>query len=132
MVTAVDEGRIQRVFEKELERGCDNQLVVGGFDRMLIQMSEDGVLAANPALAARVNGCRVPGTSRSMWRRGAPGSRGRWLHCVPGSGRRRLPSRRHSRGGRGLRRRTSVGVVALTLLHVSGRRRWSRRRALRA
>jgi ATP-dependent DNA helicase RecG len=54
MVSLVEAGRIQRVFEKELERGCDNQLVIGGLDRMLIQMSEDGVFVDNPALGARV------------------------------------------------------------------------------
>ena len=54
MASVVEAERIQRVFEKELERGCDNQLVIGGLDRMLIQMSEDGVLAEHRALASRV------------------------------------------------------------------------------
>ncbi len=51
----VEAERIQRVFELELEHGCDNQLVIGGLDRMLIQMSEDGLLRAHPALGMRVD-----------------------------------------------------------------------------
>ena len=54
MVPGVEASRIQHVFELELKRGCDNQLVIGGLDRMLIQMAEDGVLQENPGLARRV------------------------------------------------------------------------------
>ena len=46
--------RVRRVFELELERGCTNQLVIGGLDRMLIQMGEDGTLASG-VLGARVD-----------------------------------------------------------------------------
>ena len=53
-MSAIEAARIQRVFEKELERGCDNQLVIGGLDRMLIQMSEDGLFAESRALGRRV------------------------------------------------------------------------------
>lgn len=41
---ATDSSRLRRVFELELQRGCDNQAVIGGLDRMLIQMAEDGLL----------------------------------------------------------------------------------------
>ncbi len=46
----VEAGRIQRVLEQELQRGCDNQIVIGGLDRMLIQAAEDGVVGASDAL----------------------------------------------------------------------------------
>ncbi len=39
-----DSARVRRVFELELRRDCTNQAVVGGLDRMLIQMEEDGAL----------------------------------------------------------------------------------------
>ncbi|MEO6397902.1 MAG: ATP-dependent DNA helicase RecG [Tepidiformaceae bacterium] len=48
-----DVTRVRRVFELELERGCQNQVVIGGLDRMLIQMKEDGLLTDSP-LASRV------------------------------------------------------------------------------
>ena len=48
-----DATRVRRVFELELGRGCQNQVVIGGLDRMLIQMGEDGLLANGP-LASRV------------------------------------------------------------------------------
>ena len=48
-----DATRVRRVFELELGRGCQNQVVIGGLDRMLIQMGEDGLLASGP-LASRV------------------------------------------------------------------------------
>ena len=48
-----DATRVRRVFELELERGCQNQVVIGGLDRMLIQMGEDGLLRGSP-LASRV------------------------------------------------------------------------------
>ena len=48
-----DATRVRRVFELELERGCQNQVVIGGLDRFLIQMSEDGLLSGSP-LASRV------------------------------------------------------------------------------
>lgn len=54
-VSTLDTDRIRNVFTKELERGCDDGLVIGGLDRMLIQMDEDGVLAAHPSLRARVH-----------------------------------------------------------------------------
>ena len=37
--------RLRRVFELERDRGCDNKAVMGGLDRMLIQMAEDGIIA---------------------------------------------------------------------------------------
>ena len=55
MATALsDTARLRRVFEIELERGCDNGAVIGGLDRMLIQMTEDGVLGPRHPLRARV------------------------------------------------------------------------------
>jgi len=53
-VAVTEASRIQKVFEKELARGCDNQLVIGGLDRMLVQMGEDGLFEAETALEARV------------------------------------------------------------------------------
>jgi ATP-dependent DNA helicase RecG len=41
------------VFELERERGCDNKAVMGGLDRMLIQMIEDGLLTAASPLGQR-------------------------------------------------------------------------------
>lgn len=73
---AVDTARIRRVFEQELQRDCENTLVVGGLDRMLIQMTEDGLLAELPALARAVSS--LPGggyraldvAGRERWLRG--------------------------------------------------------------
>ncbi len=60
-----DSERLRRVFELELRRGCDNQTVIGGLDRMLIQMSEDGLLAHGSPLRDRVR--RLPaGGYRSL------------------------------------------------------------------
>jgi ATP-dependent DNA helicase RecG len=43
-----------KVFQLELGRGCDNQAVIGGLDRLLIQLAEDGAIKANTALIRRV------------------------------------------------------------------------------
>ena len=48
-----DAARLRRVFELERERGCDNKAVMGGLDRMLIQMAEDGIMTPNSPLGAR-------------------------------------------------------------------------------
>ncbi len=70
---APDPGRLRRVFELELERGCTNQAVIGGLDRMLIQMAEDGLLA--PALSRMVR--ELPsGGYRSL----SEEERRAWLH----------------------------------------------------
>lgn len=75
-----DTSRIRRVFEQELQRGCENSLVVGGLDRMLIQMAEDGVLQRIPGLARGV--ARLPdGGYRSL----KGGDRERWLREVLGT-----------------------------------------------
>ena len=50
-----DSARIVRVFELELQRGCSNQAVVGGLDRMLIQMEEDGLIAIGSELRRMVS-----------------------------------------------------------------------------
>jgi len=58
---ATDVARLRRVFELELQRGCDNQTVIGGLDRMLIQMSEEGLLARGNPLRERVRDLPVGG-----------------------------------------------------------------------
>ena len=73
-MAGTEAARIQKVFEKELERGCDNQLVIGGLDRMLIQMGEDGLLAGGSALGVRVRAL-PSGGYRSL----APEERKAWL-----------------------------------------------------
>lgn len=52
-VATPDAARVRRVFELEKERGCDNRAVMGGLDRMLIQMVEDGLIPDGSALAER-------------------------------------------------------------------------------
>lgn len=51
---ALEARRIRHVFEQELARGCDNRLVIGGLDRMLIQLAEDGGLRESAALSRSV------------------------------------------------------------------------------
>jgi ATP-dependent DNA helicase RecG len=71
-----DNARLRRVFEIELGRGCDNGAVIGGLDRMFIQMAEDGLLPARHPLRARVSalpasGYRsLPSEEREAWLRG--------------------------------------------------------------
>ncbi len=73
---ATDTGRLRRVFELELQRGCDNLAVIGGLDRMLIQMSEDGLLGRGEPLRERVHalppqGYRsLPEEQRRAWVQG--------------------------------------------------------------
>lgn len=62
---ATEAGRLIRVFELERDRGFDNQAVVGGLDRMLIQMVEDGVIRKGTALEARLHAL-PPGGYRSL------------------------------------------------------------------
>ncbi len=52
-VASTDASRLRRVFELERERGCDNKAVMGGLDRMLIQMAEDGLMPPQSPLAER-------------------------------------------------------------------------------
>src|SRR5690606_25985282 len=54
----VQAAKLRKVFEQELQRGCSNDLVIGGLDRMLIQMDEDGLLTRVPTLRERVD--RLP------------------------------------------------------------------------
>ncbi|MCL4230181.1 MAG: ATP-dependent DNA helicase RecG [Dehalococcoidia bacterium] len=76
MVPATDTDRLRRVFELELQRGCDNQAVIGGLDRMLIQMAEDGLLNRGDPLRERVRtlppqGYRsLPEDDRRAWLQG--------------------------------------------------------------
>jgi ATP-dependent DNA helicase RecG len=53
-VAATEDERLRRVFELERERGCKNSVVVGGLDRMLIQLTEDGLAPDGGVLAVRV------------------------------------------------------------------------------
>ncbi len=53
-VAGTEAGRIRRVFELERERGCANQAVIGGLDRMFIQMREDGLIADGSPLDRRI------------------------------------------------------------------------------
>ncbi|MCC7366587.1 MAG: ATP-dependent DNA helicase RecG [Dehalococcoidia bacterium] len=53
-MSAADNARLKRVFQLELERGCTNQAVIGGLDRMFIQMDEDGLLEIGGALRRMV------------------------------------------------------------------------------
>ncbi len=74
--TLSDTARLRRVFELELGRGCDNGAVIGGIDRLLIQMTEDGLLGPRHPLRARVKelpaaGYRgLPPEEREAWLRG--------------------------------------------------------------
>lgn len=52
-VQPADTTRLRRVFELERERGCDNKAVMGGLDRMLIQMAEDGLMTPSSTLGQR-------------------------------------------------------------------------------
>lgn len=52
-VQPADVVRLRRVFELERERGCDNKAVMGGLDRMLIQMAEDGLMTPASTLGQR-------------------------------------------------------------------------------
>ena len=91
-----DVARLKRVFELELERGCDNATVIGGLDRMLIQMAEDGLLAIGGPLRPRVKelpngGYRsLDGERRRDWLTGtirALSEPGRPVHGPPSRGR---------------------------------------------
>jgi len=69
---AFEAARLRRVFELERDRGYTNQVVLGGLDRMLIQMREDGLLSATPLDAqARLlppGGYRsLDGPARQAW-----------------------------------------------------------------
>lgn len=73
-MAALETSRVQRVFEQELQRGCDNKLVIGGLDRMLIQLTEDGLLVESAALSRAVGA--LPGAGyRSL----DEGERRQWL-----------------------------------------------------
>ncbi|MBE0608208.1 MAG: hypothetical protein IH609_02420, partial [Dehalococcoidia bacterium] len=52
---ATEASRLIRVFELERDRGFDNQAVVGGLDRMFIQMVEDGIIRRGTALESRLH-----------------------------------------------------------------------------
>lgn len=71
---SVEAGRVKRVLEQELDRGCRDTLVVGGLDRMLIQMREDGLLQQFPNLQQNVRHL-PPGGYRAL----TPEARARWL-----------------------------------------------------
>ena len=80
MVTASAPALLRRVFELELERGCTNAAVVGGLDRMLIQMAESGSLGERRSLARQV--AMLPdGGYRSL----GPDARKSWLRSTIGA-----------------------------------------------
>jgi ATP-dependent DNA helicase RecG len=102
----LDSSRLATVFKKELERGCDNGLVIGGLDRMFIQMDEDGVFAASPGLHARVRALPSGGyrslddDARRSWIRGTL--------AVLGA----VPANESRDGGRAVDSRPSGSTVA--------------------
>lgn len=73
VVQASDAVRLRRVFELEKERGCDNKAVMGGLDRLLIQMAEDGLMTPSSPLGQRFktlpqSGYRsLPEDERKAW-----------------------------------------------------------------
>ena len=75
-LTLTNDERLQRVFQLELQRGCTNQAVIGGLDRMLIQMSEDGLIPIGSGLGRQVaqlppGGYRqLPEEMRKAWLQG--------------------------------------------------------------
>jgi ATP-dependent DNA helicase RecG len=72
----LDPARLRRVFELERQGGCRNTAVIGGLDRFLVQLSEDGLLRGTPlAEAARQ---LPPGGYRSL----PPDERERWVDAV--------------------------------------------------
>jgi ATP-dependent DNA helicase RecG len=78
MATAMSSAaRLRRVFELELERGAQNHAVIGGLDRMFIQMSEDGLLEAGGALRRQI-GLLPSGGYRAL----TPEQRQAWLRLT--------------------------------------------------
>ncbi len=75
-LTLTNDERLQRVFSLELQKGCTNQAVIGGLDRMLIQMSEDGLIPIGSGLRRQVaalppGGYRaLPEDQRRTWLQG--------------------------------------------------------------
>ncbi len=60
-----DAEKIRNVFERELSTGCHDQLVIGGLDRMLIQMYDDGDLPGGHPLRTRIDRIQ-PGGYRGL------------------------------------------------------------------
>ena len=77
VATMSDSARVRRVFELELERGCTNQAVIGGLDRMLIQMEEDGLVAIGSELRRLVSALPAGG-----YRALGPERRQDWLETA--------------------------------------------------
>jgi ATP-dependent DNA helicase RecG len=72
----IDPLRLLRLFELEQQGGCNNTAVLGGLDRFLIQLAEDGLLPQTPLAAAARQ--LPPGGYRSLSRP----ERERWLAAV--------------------------------------------------
>ncbi len=72
----VDTARLRRVFELERQGGCRNTAVIGGLDRLLVQLAEDGQLRDSPLAAAARQ--LPPGGYRSL----PPRERERWVDAV--------------------------------------------------
>ncbi|GIW13401.1 MAG: ATP-dependent DNA helicase RecG [Tepidiforma sp.] len=68
----LDTARLRRLFELERQGGCRNTAVVGGLDRFLVQLDEDGLLRGSPieplARQLPAAGYRsLPGPDRERW-----------------------------------------------------------------
>jgi len=115
--------RLRRVFELELGRGCDNQAVIGGLDRMLIQMAEDGLLAIGGALRKQVSilpsgGYRsLDEEKRRKWLEATIRQLGEPVREASRASARPAPTRPPTAGGRAVRSRgprpESAGVPAV-------------------
>lgn len=104
-VAGAEAGRIRRVFELERDRGCNNQAVIGGLDRMFIQMREDGLIASGSPLDRRLRelpreGYRsldeegrrqwIDGTIRALGTGASPGSAAPARRAAPARSRRTM------------------------------------------
>ncbi|MFN0093488.1 MAG: ATP-dependent DNA helicase RecG [Dehalococcoidia bacterium] len=72
-VAVEDPVRLRRVFELELERGCTNRAVIGGLDRLLVQLEEEGQIAIGSPFRSAVKSLPAGGyrgldeTARRAW-----------------------------------------------------------------
>ena len=104
-MATTDVVRLRRVFELERDRGCDNTTVMGGLDRMLIQMAEDGLMTAQSPLGRRFkelpqSGYRsLPEVDRKTWVEGTIAA----LTTAPTPPLPRGTSRERGSGGEGRR-----------------------------
>lgn len=99
--------RLLRVMDLELQRECDNQAVIGGLDRLLIQMLESGAIPRGHPLAARIRAL-PPGGYRSL----SLAERRRWIEdaarLLRDAAPRRAPQRPAGAGSSEASRRASA------------------------